>query len=87
VDSQATHQVRCPCCKGKKKLPVTYHDDDMSRTVLTLHDCAHCQGRGWIPAEVAVADEPDKSQCSYPHWCSYPMCSCPVRVSEAEMVP
>lgn len=44
--------VTCPCCKGKKYLAVVEHDEVEGRTVLSHHQCQHCQGKGKVPSEV-----------------------------------
>jgi Zn ribbon nucleic-acid-binding protein len=38
--------VRCPCCKGQQSMEVWDGD------VMVLEGCTHCQGLGYVLAEV-----------------------------------
>lgn len=69
MDSQATHRVTCPCCKGKKRVPVVEHDEEVGRTILTHPPCNHCQGRGWVPSEVPeeIADGTGRTASEQPN--------------------
>jgi DnaJ-class molecular chaperone len=45
-------KATCPCCKGRKVLPVVEHDEIEARTILRQEPCTHCQGTGEIDVEV-----------------------------------
>ena len=54
------HKVKCPCCKGDKEIIVTGEGKIPGIEIPTIFIdsvmCAHCEGRGWIEAEV---EDPD----------------------------
>jgi len=52
-------RVECPRCKGKKWLPVY---DIGNPDVIDSEICTHCQGEGWVMAEVPEekVDKPER---------------------------
>jgi DnaJ-class molecular chaperone len=46
--------VRCPDCKGTKRVKLIVHDELLGKTVLTTPLCQTCEGTGKVKGDVVV---------------------------------